>query len=209
MPVARLYISDHMTKEQALRAVERDHSRAQRRGRKPEPWLMNAHQRRRELVTLARYRVENGLGLGLDAGWAHVIGNTLRVIEGQVTEQRVVDEATLYGLPPMSQATIEDVVRQLAGRYWAGPKLYSPAHAGSLLSLTSVEREESGVQKLEAIDEPADDRRRRLDRDRKREKRAVRAALSPKPMTKKDRAKSLGISRAELYRRLQSGEVEP
>tara|TARA_A100001391_G_scaffold52936_1_gene32314 strand:- start:3064 stop:3576 length:513 start_codon:yes stop_codon:yes gene_type:complete len=170
---------------------------------------MNASQRRKELKALARYRITNKLGLGEDAGWAHVIGNMLRVLMGQVTAATIQSEARAYGLPPLCSSAVDDVADQIGGRAWGTPKLYKPAHAGSLLSLTSIERSEAGIQKIEASDEDIEARRLRLDRERKARKRAAKAALAPRKKSKAELARELGVSRRTLYRMIESGKLEP
>lgn len=209
MSYARAYDAKKMTPDQARQAIERDARRSSKPRRpKPEPWQMNASQRRKELAMLARYRTRNHLGLGEDAGWAHVIGNMLRVLMGQVTPESIQAEAQAYGLPPLSTDAVNDVAEQIGGRAWGRPKLYKPAHAGSLLSLTSVERSEAGIHKIEASDETIEERKRRLDRARKARQRAAKAALRPAKKTKVEMAKELGVSRRTLYRMMKNGKVE-
>lgn len=209
MSYARAFDAEKMTRQQARQAIERDARRSAKSKRsKPEPWQMNASQRRKELAILARYRIQNRLGLGEDAGWAHVIGNMIRVLFGQVSAETIHAEATAIGLPPLCADAVNDVAEQIGGRAWGRPKLYSPAHAGSLLSLTSVERGEAGIQKIEAADETIDERKRRLDRERKARKRAANAALRPAKKTKAELAREMGVSRRTLYRMIESGKVE-
>lgn len=203
---SRIYIAGKVSKRAARMAIERDAKRPGK-GRRIEPWLMNAHQRRTELQALAQYRHRNGLAMGSDAGWANAVGNMCRVLRGHLTVEMVLEEWGAYGVPALAQEVVEDAVKHLAGKAWGAPTLYAPAHVGSLLDLTSVERAEAGITKIDACDESKVERRRRTDRERKASKRAAQAALAPKPETKKQMAARLGISRMQLDRWIKAGKV--
>lgn len=168
---------------------------------------MNAYQRRTELQRLAQYRHRNNLAMGSDAGWANAVGNMCRVLNGHLTVEMLEEEWGAYGVPALAPEVVADAVKHLAGRAWGLPTLYAPAHVGSLLDLTSAERDEAGIVKIDACDETGDERRRRLDKERKAAKRAAKAALAPKPETKKQMALRLGISRMQLDRRIKAGKV--
>lgn len=145
--------------------------------------------------------------MGSDAAWAHAVGNMLRVLNGHLTVKMLLEEWGAYGVPALSSEVVDDAVKHLAGRVWGAPTLYAPAHVGSILELTSAERDDVKITKMDACDEPADDRKARLDRERKSAKRAAKAALAPKPETKKEMALRLGISRMQLDRRIKAGKV--
>lgn len=168
---------------------------------------MNAYQRRTELQALARYRYRNGLAMGSDAGWANAVGNMCRVLRGHLTVEMLLEEWGAYGVPALAQEVVEDAVKHLAGKAWGSPPLFAPAHVGSLLELTSAERSEAGITKIDACDENKAERRRRTDRERKASKRAAQAALAPKLETKKQMAERLGISRMQLDRWIKAGKV--
>ena len=136
-----------------------------------------------------------------------MVANLCRIIHGYVAEELVFAELTEYGIGPISFDVVADAVKHHAARAWGKPQLFSPAHVGSLLEMTSVERAEAGIEKIDAFDEPSAERKRRMDKERKAHKRAARAALAPKPETKKQMAKRLGISRTELYRRIKDGTL--
>src|SRR5690606_19055293 len=73
--------------------------------------------------------------------------------------------------------------------------------------VTTAERGAADLVKIDAIDEPSADRKRRLDRERKRKGRAAQAA--PKPPTKSQMAKALGISRPTLNAWIDAGKIDP
>lgn len=203
---ARIFVVGKVSPETARQAVERD-ERRRRNALRLAPYMMNAYQRRAELQRLAQYRKAGDYALGSDAAWANVIANLCRVLHGYVAEELVFAEISHYGIGPMSFEVVADAVKHHGTKAWGKPSLFSPAHVGSLLELTSVERAEAGIEKIDACDESSADRKRRMDRQRKALKRAAKAALAPKPETKKQMADRLGISRTELYRRIKAGQL--
>jgi hypothetical protein len=204
--VSRAYIAGKTPKAHARREMRRAHFRNYKPGRL-EPWQMNAQQRRNELDRLARLRRRTGADLGPESGWAEVIGNLLRVRHGQVTVEDVHAEVAWLGLPKLNAQLVEDAVGHIARAAWGRYQLYSPKLAGDKLRLTSAERHEAGIQKIEAIDESRTERRRRLDRERKAERRAAKAA--PSKPTKKQLAEMLKISRPTLNAWIAAGKVNP
>lgn len=172
---------------------------------KLDGWQMNALQRRKDLDRLARYRVRTGAELGSESGWIEVVANYLRVRHGQVDAAAVRKEAAWLGLPALNAQLVDDAVAHIAHAAWGRYQLYSPKLAGDKLRVTKQERIEAKIEKLDAIDETRQERRRRVDRNRKAQQRAAKAA--PQRINKSKVAAALGISRAELYRRLASGEV--
>lgn len=203
---ARIYLAGKVPEDVARNAVRRDAKRPEK-SKRPPPWMMNAYQRRSELQRLAWYRRAGNYAKGSDAGWANAIANLCRVMNGFVTEEMVVAEWAEYNLGPLPFDVVKDAVAHHSTRVWGTPKLFSAAHVGSLLEMTSVERAEARIEKIDACDETGAERKRRQDRERKARKRAAQAALAPKPETKAQMAERMGISRMELYRRIKAGEV--
>jgi|GEM_PF-3059216 len=171
---------------------------------------MNAAQRRSDLNRLLHYRRKNGFAFGPEIGWVEVIANLVRVLNGTVTTEVVHEEAKRLGLGKIDQHLVADVVADISARAWGKYKLFSPRLAGAKLQVTSVERDEAGIIKLDAVDETKEERRRRVDRERKAEKRAAEATLrtqsKPKSEIMAELAKELGISVSTLYRRLKKGD---
>lgn len=199
MSVSRIYIAGVTPERAAIRAA-RGPKRA-----KLDGWQLNAVVRRRELSRVAHYRRANAMAMGPDLGWAMVIGNLLRVLRGHVTEETLQAEAAAIGRPPIDAAAIDTAIQEIMGKAWGQYRLYTPAQAGSAIELTGPEREETGVTKIEAMDETGAARRRRQKREQMRSWRAARAA--PKP-TKKDIADCLGISLSTLHRMLRRGDLQ-
>lgn len=168
-------------------------------------WKMNAYHRRGDLQKLATYRQANGLAMGPDMGWAFVIGNLCRVLFDHVTARMIQDEAESIGCGALDAPAIDSAVQEIMGKAWGRYKLWSAEQAGAAVQMTSVEREESGVTKIEAFDESGADRRKRQNKERMQRRRAADAA--PKPMSRKELAKKLNVSIRTLYRMIDRGEV--
>ena len=195
-----------VTPPAAARAAARQaHFRRKPFHAKLDGWQMNALQRRKDLHRLFRHRRRTGAELGPESAYIEVIANYLRVRYGQVTAQDVCKEARWLGLPELNRELVDDAVGHVARVAWGRYQLFTPKLAGDKLQVTKAEREAAEIEKLDAIDESREERRRRIDRDRKSRQRAAKAA--PRKINKSKVAKALGISRAELYRRLASGEM--
>ena len=166
---------------------------------------MNAVQRRRELRRLARYRVLNQIAIGSESAWADAIADALRGVYGKISAEMVHDEWAVYELPALSPEIVDHTVRRMR---WGREPLLAAIKVGSALDLTSVEREEAGIFKIEAVDEPVKDRKRRLARERKARQRAAKAALAPKRKSKAELARELKVSRRTLYRMIAADTVK-
>lgn len=203
---ARVFIAGKTPVAEARRAIRRAH-RPKTTRKRLAGWEMNARQRMRDLERLATYRRQHGPALGEPVAWAQVVANLVRVEHNTITADLVNERVQRLGLPALAPVIVAVAVREIGAKAWGQYKLYSAAEAGTLLAVTTIERAMAQIVKLDAIDEPAADRRRRLDRERKAEKRAAEAALAPRK-SKTLIAQLLGISRAELYRRLTAGEID-
>lgn len=167
---------------------------------------MNAIQRRKDLSRLSYYRRKHGFSIGPEIGWVECIANMVRVRDGLVDSGGVQKEAKLLGLEKLDSGLVADVVKDISAKAWGKYPLYTTRMAGNKLEVTSVEREEAGILKIDAVDEPRKERQRRLDRERKAEKRAAEAA--PKRLTKKAIADTLGISRPTLNKWIAEGKID-
>lgn len=177
---------------------------ARRRERMPG-WKMNAYHRAGDLQRLAMYRRANGLAMGPDIGWAFVIGNMCRVLYDHVTAAMIQEQAGKIGCGALDAPAIDSAVQEIMGKAWGRYALWGADKAGVAVQMTSVEREESGVTKMEACDETGGDRRKRENREQMRRRRAANAA--PKPASKEEIAKALGVSTSTLYRMIRRGDV--
>lgn len=176
-----------------------------RKRRRDPVWLLNAKARRRELNMICRYKQHHGLGMGPAGGWAFVIGNLCRVLYDFVTADSLQDEAGKIGRGRLDGSAVDAAVQEIMGKAWGRYRLFSGDQVGSLIELSSVEREESGVVKIAAMDEPTSVRRRRENKERMQMKRAAGAAL--RAISKTELARRLGVSRATLYRMIERGEI--
>lgn len=175
------------------------------RNQRTPGWKMNAFHRRGDLQRLAIYRRKHHLAMGPDIGWAFVIGNLCRVLFDHVTAQMIQDEAAMIGCGALDAPAVEMAVKEIMGKAWRRYEIYTPDEAGTAVQMTSVEREEAGVTKIEAFDESGADRRKRHNRERMQRERAAKAAL--KPPSKAEIAESMGISTSTLYRMIRTGEL--
>lgn len=182
------------------------YSRAQARRERTPGWKMNAYHRRGDLQRLALYRRQHALAMGPDIGWAFVIGNLCRILFDHVTAAMIQAEAETIGCGALDAPAVESAVQEIMGKAWGRYKLWAPEQAGVAVQMTSVEREESGVTKIEACDETGAERRKRQNREQMRRRRAATAA--PKPASKSEMAKVLGVSTSTLYRMIRRGEVD-
>lgn len=181
------------------------YSRPARRRERMPGWKMNAFHRRGDLQKLAMYRRQLGLAMGPDIGWAFVLGNLCRVLFDHVTAPMIQEEALNVGCGALDAPAVQSAVQEIMGKAWGRYKLWDADQAGAAVQMTSVEREESGVTKIEAIDESGTDRRKRQNREQMARRRAAKAA--PKPISKAEIAKELGVSTSTLYRMIRSGDL--
>lgn len=178
--------------------------KAKHRARVPG-WKMNAFHRRGDLQRLAMYRRANRLAMGPDIGWAFVLGNMCRVLFDHVTARMIQEEAETIGCGALDAPAVEVAVQEIMGKAWGRYALWDAEKAGVAVQMSSVEREEAGVTKMEAFDERGAERRKRQNKERMRKRRAADAA--PKPPSKAEIAKELGVSLSTLYRMIRKGEV--
>lgn len=181
------------------------YSHAPKRRERTPGWKMNAFHRRGDLQRLALYRRAEKLAMGPDLGWAFVIGNMCRVLFDHVTAAMIQEEADKIGCGALDAPAIDSAVQEIMGKAWGRYVLWSADKAGAAVQMTSVERDESGVTKMEAFDETVEARKKRQNKERMRRRRAAEAA--PKPPSKADIAKEVGVSLRTLYRMIEAGEV--
>lgn len=169
-------------------------------------WERQAKQRRNSLSRLVKFRRENGGRLGPEEGWIAVLGNTVAALRQPVDVQSVAALAARLGLPPFDFEKAEGLLAdtEQARRVWSTYRLRTPAQVASLLQVTRVERDECRLRDIEAVDEPASDRKRRLARERQTRR---RREAGNNPSTQAQKAAAAGISLATWKRRHKS--VEP
>lgn len=134
----------------------------------PRPSSVAAGQRFNELARLLAYRRRHGLALGPIIGWAFVLVDLVAAFGGQVDVQTVGDMARRIGGLDLDL----DIVAGIA----SSKRLHmlDAAQTAAFLEVTSVEREDCGLCRIDAWDEPATERRRRLARDRQKRRRVTR-----------------------------------
>ncbi|WP_202306166.1 hypothetical protein [Mesorhizobium sp. L-8-10] len=158
-------------KKRMLGAVVLGYTKEPGRLRKPLSWsTVTVMQRKNELARLVQYRLHNGLDAGPPIGWAAVLANLSATLGDEVTVDSVADLCRRIGLPEIDAAIVAGLARdpEKARRVWTKYELLDAASTGALIEMTSVEREELEIKRIDAWDETADDRRRRLTRERKR-----------------------------------------
>lgn len=128
---------------------------------------LHAGIRYNDLGRLASYRRRQGLELGTEAAWAAVLANLTECFGATADAYSINALARRLGLPAIDYDVAAAACRSADG-------VIMPAFvAGKLLQVLSCERTAAVIRSLEAIDEPADARKRRLNRARQQKRRAV------------------------------------
>jgi predicted DNA-binding transcriptional regulator AlpA len=203
---SRVYIAGKTPKSVARRESRWAHKSKSKFPDKLEGWQLNAIQRFHDLDRLVTHRKRHGPDLGPSVAWASVVANLCRVRDGQVTVSAVNDTVRRLGLPPLNGTIVAVAVREIAEKAWGRYALYTPEEAGTLLGVKMAERSAADILKLDAVDEPRPERKRRIDRENKQRYRAAEAAS--RPPTKAEIAKALGISRPTLDDWIRKGKVD-
>lgn len=105
-----------------------------------------------------------------------------------------------------------DAARALAEKVIANPLRFKAATLGWRLGLTEAERTLLEIRTIRAIDatETPIERKRRLDRERNRRKRAEARAAKPEPVSRAKPWEAAGVSRRTWYRRkAKAGGIKP
>lgn len=187
------------------RANERDraaHAERRRQARLPmPPWLRQLRQRKHSATIIAQHRRSAGLQLAHDR-WVVVLTN-IASIEHQVVTAEILQDLALVTIGERFAPTIANaLLGELTGRR---KRLLSAKACGDLLALTAIEREGLSIRGIDAADEPAADRRRRLARERQRKRRSAArlpGVQRPKPSNGVSAPwDAAGVSRATWYRR--------
>jgi len=157
-------------------------------GPKRKTWgQVMAGQRFNELARLSTYRHRHGLALGASDAWARVLVNLALALAGSADVQTVSAIARRVRAPKLDL----DLVAALCVVSFRG--LMPASDIGEELEVTSCERTDCRLFRIDAIDECQADRRRRLDRERKARIRRVRFTQSKtREADKRDRARRAG-----------------
>lgn len=162
-------------------------------------------QLRNECSRLAYLRRSHRLALGEATGWAVVIANVVGGMGKAITGDAINLMAVSFGLPAIDDGIVDAVAldAETARRLWGAGRhnLLGARMVGALLQVTAVEREEAGIRCIDAIDESPADRRRRLDRQRKKAGRLKRAAKARPRLTQAAMASADGVSLSTWQRR--------
>lgn len=133
------------------------------KGQRARYWLkITAAQRYNELGRLIEYRHMHGLDMGPASGWALVLANLCECLGVTSDCQTVGELCRRLRLPAIDPDIIAPACMPAEGR------LLDQAYVGALVEVTACERQDLRLLRIEAYDECAADRRRRLDRERKR-----------------------------------------
>lgn len=135
---------------------------------------MTAGQRFNELARLVTYRRRYALDLGPATGWALVLSNLIECL-GATADCYSVDQIRRrLRLPAIDLDIIAACCSPAEGR------LMPQATVGDLLEVTSLERQDCRLLRIEACDEPQADRKRRLARERQQRRRRVTLTVKRK-----------------------------
>ena len=176
---------------------------------------MHALGIRNALRKLFFLRHRRGQGFGSPGAWAQVAADITAAIRGPDIRGRDVDgTCTVMGLRLNPGVCEQMAARASNARRSAGPddlRILAAAAVGHLVELTAEERSTLEITKIDAIDETADQRTKRLSKERKAAARAAAGAVS-RSRSKKALApwKGLGISKSSFYARgLHLGRTDP
>jgi hypothetical protein len=128
---------------------------------------LHAGIRYNDLGRLVSYRRRHRLELGTEAAWAAVLANLTECFGTSADAYSINALARRLGLPRIDCDVAAAACRSADGI------IMSAFVAGKLLQVLRCERTAANVRSLEAIDEPADERKRRLNRARQQKRRAV------------------------------------
>lgn len=135
---------------------------------------MTAGQRFNELARLVTYRRQHGLDIGPVTGWALVLSNLTECL-GSTADCYSVDKIRRrLRLPAINL----DIIAACC--YPAEGRLMPQATVGDLLEVTSCERKDCRLLRIEACDESQADRKRRLARERQQRRRRVTRTIEKK-----------------------------
>ncbi len=135
---------------------------------------MTAGQRFNELARLVAYRRRYGLDLGSATGWALVLSNLTECL-GVTADCYAVDQIRRrLRLPAIDFDVIAACCSPAEGR------LMPQQTVGELLEVSSCERQDCRLLRIEACDEPQADRKRRLARERQQRRRHVTRTIRRK-----------------------------
>jgi hypothetical protein len=144
------------------------------KGRQPVTWWqVMAWQRYNELGRLIKYRTVHKLDMGPPIGWAVTLANLAACLGREVDTPRLLELCYMLRLEPIEPAILAGVARdtEKARRVWSRYELLDAASTGELIQLTSAERGDLDIRRIDACDESAEDRKRRLTRERVRRNR--------------------------------------
>lgn len=142
--------------------------------RLPKSWkLVMAKQRYNELARVVKYRHIYALDLGPPIGWAVVLADLEAAFGREVNVGSIDDLCRRLRLPLIDPDIVAGVAHtaERARRVWTDYRPINAASVGSLIALTSLERDECKIRRIDAADESSAERNRRLSRERMRRKR--------------------------------------
>lgn len=173
--------------------VARDHASEKLR-------LLRLHAgiRFNDLGRLVAYRRRHALNIGSEFSWAVVLANLSEALGTTADVFAVHDLARRLGLPEIDADIAAAACRSGDGL------LLSAVVVGEFLEVSSCERTDARLRNVEAVDECAEDRKRRIARDRQRRRRAV---TRPYQNRKRDTVRKTGGGSRCFASRLAKGRT--
>ncbi|MGB3027300.1 hypothetical protein [Paradevosia shaoguanensis] len=136
--------------------------------------------------------------LGLLAGWYRACAYVSALLDKTPSAETVESRARLLGLP-IEPALLRPVAREVIAAAEVYAEARAPRIIGELVRLTTQERTELKIRCVDAFDELAIDRKKRLARESAARRRAMQGAV-PHAQSARAQARAAGISRATFYR---------
>lgn len=130
---------------------------------------------RKRMRSLAALRRDNGHYLGNLAGWAEAVALIATIIDDDASHGAIYRHCRYIGLK-IADEVLEPIGRKVAAAHAAGAVVVNSRILGELLELTIIERDELGIRTIDSCEETADEREKRLARERSSKRRRERGA---------------------------------
>lgn len=170
---------------------------------KPSTWEMRLAIRRASLRRVITSRKLHRQNLGDAPGWVSVILNLVHCEGGKTDDRDSINRvARRLGLPSFGPDAFAVVAGGVFGR-----RLMPAAQCGALIDLTTLEREELGILDIDASDEPADMRKKRLAKERQQKHRGAPAQAAAPSIRSQQPWVALGIAERTYWRHKAAGKL--
>lgn len=159
---------------------------------------LHAGIRFNDLGRLIAYRRRYGLNVGSEFSWAVVLANLSEALGTTADVYAIHDLGRRLGLPEIDPDIAAAACRSGDGL------LLSAVVVGEFLEVSSCERTDARLRNIEAVDESAVDRKRRIARERQRRRRHV---TRPNNGGKRDTGRKTGGGSRRFASRLAKGRA--